>query len=79
MEEKKVENEIEKEKEWVDAFGTEVLKGAEAVGSTQRAIELAWRDISVTSMDGQKMLLAGATGSVQGKFLAIMGPSVGGV
>ena len=44
----------------------------------QRAIELVWSNITVTTMDGSKTLLKGATGKIKSRFLAIMGPSGSG-
>ncbi|KAI8846854.1 P-loop containing nucleoside triphosphate hydrolase protein [Chytridium lagenaria] len=41
-------------------------------------IELAWRDLTVTTKDGEKVLLKPISGAVSGKFLAIMGPSGSG-
>ena len=46
--------------------------------NNMEAIELAWKDLTVTSVDGGKTLLKGASGKVQGSFLAIMGPSGSG-
>ena len=43
-----------------------------------RAIELAWSNITVTTLDGSKKLLSGATGKIKSRFLAIMGPSGSG-
>jgi ABC-type transport system involved in cytochrome bd biosynthesis fused ATPase/permease subunit len=42
------------------------------------AIELAWHDLSVFSGEGDRTLLTGASGKVQGSLLAIMGPSGAG-
>lgn len=44
----------------------------------ERAVALAWNDITVTTADGSKTLLTGASGMVQSRFLAIMGPSGSG-
>jgi hypothetical protein len=46
--------------------------------SNVEAIELAWKDLKVTSIGGDRTLLANASGKVQGSFLAIMGPSGSG-
>jgi hypothetical protein len=40
-----------------------------------KAIELAWSNITITTLDGSKTLLQGATGKIKSRFLAIMGPS----
>ncbi|KAI8846552.1 P-loop containing nucleoside triphosphate hydrolase protein [Chytridium lagenaria] len=41
-------------------------------------IELAWRDLTVTTKKGEKVLLKPISGAVSGKLLAIMGPSGSG-
>jgi ABC-type Mn2+/Zn2+ transport system ATPase subunit len=43
-----------------------------------RAVALVWEDISVTTADGEKVLLKNASGMVKSRFLAIMGPSGSG-
>jgi ABC-type multidrug transport system ATPase subunit len=43
-----------------------------------RAVALLWQDISVTTGDGEKVLLQNASGMIQSRFLAIMGPSGSG-
>ena len=43
-----------------------------------KAVNLVWQDISVTTADGTKLLLQNASGSVKSRFLAIMGPSGSG-
>jgi ABC-type multidrug transport system ATPase subunit len=43
-----------------------------------RALELVWSNITVTTLDGSKTLLSGATGKIKSRFLAIMGPSGSG-
>ena len=44
----------------------------------QRAVALLWEDISVTTANGEKVLLQNASGMIQSRFLAIMGPSGSG-
>jgi hypothetical protein len=41
----------------------------------RNTIELAWRDLTVTTKGGGKVLLKPVSGAVSGKLLAIMGPS----
>lgn len=51
---------------------------AEITSRNERAVQLAWDNITVTTLDGSKTLLTGASGVVHSRFLAIMGPSGSG-
>ena len=42
------------------------------------AQSLAWKDLTVTSTDGKKVILHNLSGEVRGEFMAIMGPSGSG-
>ncbi|KAJ3095315.1 hypothetical protein HDU97_007044 [Phlyctochytrium planicorne] len=44
----------------------------------QTTIELAWKDLTVTTRKGEKVLLNSLNGAVKGRLLAIMGPSGSG-
>ncbi|KAJ3207202.1 hypothetical protein HDU67_007611 [Dinochytrium kinnereticum] len=48
------------------------------IAKNHDTIELAWRDLTVTTTDGQKVLLNSLSGAIKGRFLAIMGPSGSG-
>jgi ABC-type bacteriocin/lantibiotic exporter with double-glycine peptidase domain len=50
----------------------------ELASRNERAVQLAWDNITVTTLDGSKTLLSGASGVVHSRFLAIMGPSGSG-